>query len=140
MFRRRVTAVRQARHRRAGGARHRPFVCHATHATLSSCATIRAISPSSTLIGVATAMMTGGTPAHSRAASNIPIHLRSRPRGSGCRAYNSGTGVRLADDSLRYPDASVVRQPCQCRARGTTRRHRSACDLRGAVRLCRQVR
>ena len=52
-------------------------------------------------------MMTGGTPAHSRVASNILAYLHARLRGSGFRAYNSDMGVRVRDDELRYPDVSV---------------------------------
>lgn len=52
-------------------------------------------------------MMTGGTPAHSRVASNILAYLHARLRGSGCRAYNSDMGVRVDDTGLRYPDVSV---------------------------------
>ena len=52
-------------------------------------------------------MMTGGTPAHSRVASNILIYLGARLRGTGCRAYNSDMGVRVNDTDLRYPDVSV---------------------------------
>lgn len=52
-------------------------------------------------------MMTGGTPAHSRVATNILSYLGPRLRGTGCRAYNSDMGIRLADDMVRYPDVSV---------------------------------
>ncbi len=52
-------------------------------------------------------MMTGGTPAHSRVASNILIYLGAKLRGSGCRPYNSDMGVRVNDTDLRYPDVSV---------------------------------
>jgi Uma2 family endonuclease len=46
-------------------------------------------------------MMTGGTPAHSRVATNILSYLGPRLRGTGCRAYNSDMGIRLADDMGR---------------------------------------
>ncbi len=52
-------------------------------------------------------MMTGGTPAHSRVASNILIYLGTKLRGTGCRAYNSDMGVCVNDTDLRYPDVSV---------------------------------
>ncbi len=52
-------------------------------------------------------MMTGGTPAHSRVASNILIYLGTKLRGTGCRAYNSDMGVRVNDTDMRYPDVSV---------------------------------
>lgn len=52
-------------------------------------------------------MMTGGTPAHSRVASNILIYLGTKLRGTGCRAYNSDMGVRVNDTDLRYPDVTV---------------------------------
>ena len=52
-------------------------------------------------------MMTGGTPAHSRVASNILAFMHAQLRGSGCRAYNSDMGVQVNDTDLRYPDVSV---------------------------------
>lgn len=52
-------------------------------------------------------MMTGGTPAHSRVASNILIYLGQKLRGTGCRAYNSDMGVRVSETDVRYPDVSV---------------------------------
>lgn len=52
-------------------------------------------------------MMTGGSPAHARVASNILAYLHQRLRGSGCRAYNSDMGVRIGDLDVRYPDVSV---------------------------------
>ncbi len=52
-------------------------------------------------------MMSGGTPAHARVSTNILIYLGQRLRGSGCRAYNSDSGVRLSDESMRCPDVTV---------------------------------
>lgn len=52
-------------------------------------------------------MMTGGTPAHARVASNILGFLYGKLSGSGCRAYNSDIGVRVSENDLRYPDVSV---------------------------------
>ena len=52
-------------------------------------------------------MMTGGSPARSRVASNILAFLHARLRGTGCRAYNSDMGVQVNDTDLRYPDVSV---------------------------------
>ena len=52
-------------------------------------------------------MMTGGTPAHSRIASNILIWLGAKLRGTGCRAYNANLGIRVDDLNCRYPDVSV---------------------------------
>lgn len=52
-------------------------------------------------------MMTGGTPAHSRVASNLLAFLHAKLRGTGCRAYNSDMGVKVNDTDLRYPDVSV---------------------------------
>lgn len=59
------------------------------------------------LVDGAIRMMTGGTPAHSRVASNILINLGQKLRGTGCRAYNSDMPVRVSDTDLRYPDVSV---------------------------------
>ncbi len=52
-------------------------------------------------------MMTGGTEAHSRVATNIAVSLGSQLRGSGCRPYNSDFAVRTGEASVRYPDLSV---------------------------------
>jgi Uma2 family endonuclease len=52
-------------------------------------------------------MMTGGTPAHSRVATNILVYLANKLRGTGCRAYNSDMAVAVTDSNLRYPDVSV---------------------------------
>jgi Uma2 family endonuclease len=52
-------------------------------------------------------MMTGGSPAHSRVASNILVFLGTRLRGSGCRAYNSDMGLRVDEGNVRFPDVSV---------------------------------
>ncbi|MES3082880.1 Uma2 family endonuclease [Sphingomonas faeni] len=59
------------------------------------------------LVDGAIRMMTGGTPAHSRVATNILVFLAGKLRGTGCRAYNSDMGVRVNDTDLRYPDVSV---------------------------------
>ena len=56
-------------------------------------------------------MMTGGTPAHSRVASNILSFLGAKLRGSGCRAYNSDMGINVGDENVRYPDVAVFCQP-----------------------------
>ena len=52
-------------------------------------------------------MMTGGSPAHARVASNILVHLGANLRGKGCRAYGSDMGIRVADTNCRYPDVRV---------------------------------
>lgn len=52
-------------------------------------------------------MMTGGTEAHSRVATNIAVSLGGQLRGSGCRTYNSDLAVRTGEASVRYPDLSV---------------------------------
>lgn len=52
-------------------------------------------------------MMTGGSPAHARVASNILIFLGTKLRGTGCRAYNSDMGLRVDEGNVRYPDVSV---------------------------------
>jgi len=66
-------------------------------------------------------MMTGGTPAHSRVASNILIYLGTKLRGTGCRAYNSDMGVRVSDIDARYPDVSVFFGNPATRERETSR-------------------
>ena len=52
-------------------------------------------------------MMTGGSPAHARAAGNIFGFLYAKLRGTGCRAYGSDMGVRISEIDVRYPDVSV---------------------------------
>ncbi len=52
-------------------------------------------------------MMTGGTEAHARVATNIAVTLGMQLRGSGCRPYNSDFAVRTGEASIRYPDLSV---------------------------------
>jgi Uma2 family endonuclease len=59
--------------------------------------------------GVVT-MMAGGSAAHSTIAINIVQTLRAALRGSGCRTFGSDMKV-LANNSLRYPDISVVCRP-----------------------------
>ena len=107
---------------RAGGAIRRPFVCHQKPSMMCSMRHDAIYQPITVeqfleidfgtdrkfeLIDGTIRMMTGGTPAHSRVASNILAYLHARLRGSGCRAYNSDMGVRIRDDELRYPDVSV---------------------------------
>lgn len=52
-------------------------------------------------------MMAGGTRDHARVRMNLYRYLGNALRGSGCRPYGSGMGVRAADLSLRYPDVCV---------------------------------
>lgn len=52
-------------------------------------------------------MMTGGSPAHSRVATNILTYLAVLLRGTGCRAYGPDMGVRIGHTDARYPDVTV---------------------------------
>ncbi|HEX8485531.1 Uma2 family endonuclease [Sphingomonas sp.] len=52
-------------------------------------------------------MMTGGTPAHARVATNILVFLANKLRGTGCRPYNSDMGVQVTETNVRYPDVSI---------------------------------
>jgi len=52
-------------------------------------------------------MMGGGSPAHARVSANILGFLYQALRGSGCRPYGSDMGLRMGDETLRYPDVSV---------------------------------
>ena len=52
-------------------------------------------------------MMTGGTSAHARVATNILTFLRPKLRGTGCRPYGSDMGVEVDETNLRYPDVSI---------------------------------
>lgn len=58
-------------------------------------------------------MMSGGSEAHARVAINIATGLRSRLRGSGCRAYGSDFAVRTGAASVRLPDVSVYCRPLE---------------------------
>lgn len=108
--------------RRAGGAIHRPFVLAVAKRYTSAMRHDPLYQPITVeqfldidfgtdrkfeLVDGVIRMMTGGTPAHSRVATNLVSFLHQRLRGTGCRAYNSDMGVRLSDQSLRYPDVSV---------------------------------
>src|SRR5438874_13714798 len=59
--------------------------------------------------GVVT-MMTGGSAAHVTIAMNLAFALRAALRGSGCRPFGSDMKV-IANDTVRYPDVSVVCRP-----------------------------
>ena len=52
-------------------------------------------------------MMTGGSPAHARVASNIQGYLYGKLRGTGCRSYGSDIGIQVTETNCRYPDVSV---------------------------------
>jgi len=49
----------------------------------------------------------GKSPAHARVGGNIFAVLHAKLRGTGCRPFNSGMGVRVTDTDVRYPDVSV---------------------------------
>lgn len=58
--------------------------------------------------------MAGGRNAHNLIATNITVALGSRLWGSGCRAYNSDTKIRVRLPThvrFYYPDASVICRP-----------------------------
>lgn len=59
--------------------------------------------------------MGGGTAAHSAIAANVIAALGAKLRGSRCRPFNGDLAVKLPDDSIRYPDASVY---CGIEGRG----------------------
>ena len=59
--------------------------------------------------GVVT-MTAGGSAAHVTIAMNLAFALRDALRGSGCRPFGSDMKV-IANDTVRYPDVSVVCQP-----------------------------
>ena len=56
-------------------------------------------------------MMAGGSIRHADVALNISTALRVKLRGTGCRPYNSDTGLGLADDNIRYPDVAIYCDP-----------------------------
>ena len=51
--------------------------------------------------------MSGGSSAHAYVAGNILTVLRQALRGTGCRPFNSDMGLKLDDETLRYPDVAV---------------------------------
>ncbi len=51
--------------------------------------------------------MAGGSIAHSRTSGRIFFALQQALRGSACEPFNADTGLRLADETLRYPDVAV---------------------------------
>lgn len=53
-------------------------------------------------------MMAGGTRAHDRLQINLIVALGRRLEGTDCRPSGSDMGVRVHDNSLRYPDVSVT--------------------------------
>ena len=55
--------------------------------------------------------MAGGSIAHAFIAGNILTLLRRALRGSGYLPFNSDTGLRLSDETLRYPDVAVYCDP-----------------------------
>lgn len=55
--------------------------------------------------------MAGGSAAHSYIAGNVLTLLRQALRGTGCRPFNADMGLRLSDETLRYPDAAVYCDP-----------------------------
>jgi Uma2 family endonuclease len=55
--------------------------------------------------------MAGGSITHSRVSGTIFFALRQKLRGSLCEPFNSDTGLRLADDTLRNPDIAVYCDP-----------------------------
>jgi Uma2 family endonuclease len=52
--------------------------------------------------------MAGGTAAHSAIQRNLIYALTGGLRGKPCQPYGSDLKIKVADDSIRYPDAFVV--------------------------------
>jgi Uma2 family endonuclease len=55
--------------------------------------------------------MAGGSATHAFVAGNVLSLLRQALRRTGCRPFNSDMGLRLTDDTLRYPDIAVYCDP-----------------------------
>ncbi len=55
--------------------------------------------------------MADGSAAHSYVAGNVLALLRQALRGTGCRPFNSDMGLRLSDETLRYPDIAIYCDP-----------------------------
>jgi Uma2 family endonuclease len=60
--------------------------------------------------------MAGGTAAHSAIQRNLIVAFAGGLRGNPCQPYGSGSKIRVADHSIRYPDAFVVCTPVPPRA------------------------
>jgi Uma2 family endonuclease len=60
--------------------------------------------------------MAGGTAAHAAIQRNLIIALGVGLRGKPCQPYGSELKIRVADRSIRYPDAFVVCTPVPPRA------------------------
>jgi Uma2 family endonuclease len=52
--------------------------------------------------------MAGGSDNHSTISLNVGSELRTKLRGSSCRAFNSDMKVKINDSTFVYPDATVV--------------------------------
>ncbi len=52
--------------------------------------------------------MAGGSRLHAQVTSNIHASLWLRLRGTPCRAYNSDMAVRTEQDTIRYPDITII--------------------------------
>jgi Uma2 family endonuclease len=55
--------------------------------------------------------MVGATKRHNRIIGNIFGRLWEAARGGGCRVYSESVKLRLADDSIYYPDVMVACGP-----------------------------
>ncbi len=56
-------------------------------------------------------MMTGGTVRHGEVGGNIYAALHARLRGSGCRPFNSDTGLRIDTTGVLYPYVAIYCDP-----------------------------
>ena len=63
------------------------------------------------LVGGEVVAMNGGSIAHAVIAGNIVAALAQKLRGSGCRPFNSDTGLLVDVDTVRYPDAAIYCDP-----------------------------
>lgn len=55
--------------------------------------------------------MAGGTVRHARVGGRITAALEARLAGTGCQPFNADMGLRLTDETIRYPDAAVYCDP-----------------------------
>lgn len=55
--------------------------------------------------------MAGGSIRHARVGGRVLAALMSKLAGTACEPFNSDTGLRLTDDTLRYPDVAIYCDP-----------------------------
>ena len=55
--------------------------------------------------------MAGGSARHADVVFGLGTSLRTKLRGTACRPFNSDTGLKTSDDTVRYPDLAIYCDP-----------------------------